>query len=93
MTSDRSISAHGFSLIELLMSIMILAIGLISVAALFPAGIVQQQRAKDDMEGPAVAKSAIGVLRSRLAQEDFGAWSDFYTREPGRQTVHQWGAG
>ncbi|MDG2424622.1 MAG: prepilin-type N-terminal cleavage/methylation domain-containing protein [Phycisphaerales bacterium] len=81
MTSERAIMTRGFSLIELLMSIMILAIGLISVAALFPAGIVQQQRAKDDMEGPAVAQSAIGIIRSKISQEDFGDWSDFWTRE------------
>jgi prepilin-type N-terminal cleavage/methylation domain-containing protein len=72
---------HGFSLVELLMSIMILAIGLISVAALFPAGMVLQQRAKDDVDGPAVAKAALNTIRSRLSQEDFGAWTDFYTSD------------
>ena len=72
---------RGFSLIELLMSIMILAIGLISVAALFPAGIVQQQRAKDDVDGPTVAKAAMDTLRARLSQEDFGGWTDFYTED------------
>ena len=76
---NRAMPTRGFSLIELLMSIMILAIGLISVAALFPAGIVQQQRAKDDIEGPAVAQSALGVIRSKISQEDFGDWTDFWT--------------
>ncbi|MEE2908561.1 MAG: prepilin-type N-terminal cleavage/methylation domain-containing protein, partial [Planctomycetota bacterium] len=77
--TDRAIQTRGFSLIELLMSIMILAIGLISVAALFPAGIVQQKRAKDAVEGPAVAQSALGVIRSKISQEDFGDWTDFWT--------------
>ncbi|MBG84313.1 MAG: hypothetical protein CMJ40_07200 [Phycisphaerae bacterium] len=75
-------SHHGrkaFSLIELLMSIMILAIGLISVAALFPAGIVQQQRAKDNIDGPSVARSAMELIRSRISQEDFGDWTEFYS--------------
>lgn len=73
--SDR----RAFSLIELLMSIMILAIGLISVAALFPAGIIQQQRAKDSIDGPSVARSAMESLRGKLSQSDFGDWTDFYT--------------
>jgi hypothetical protein len=60
------------------MSIMILAIGLISVAALFPAGIVQQQRAKDNIDGPSVARSAMESLRGKLSQSDFGDWTDFY---------------
>lgn len=72
---------RAFSLIELLMSIMILAIGLISVAALFPAGIVQQQRAKDSIDGPSVARSAMELLRSKLSQADFGDWSDFYSSD------------
>ena len=75
--SDR----RAFSLIELLMSIMILAIGLISVAALFPAGIIQQQRAKDSIDGPSVARSAMESLRSKLSQSDFGDWTDFYTED------------
>ncbi|MCH2152618.1 MAG: prepilin-type N-terminal cleavage/methylation domain-containing protein [Phycisphaerales bacterium] len=79
--SSSGKATRGFSLIELLMSIMILAIGLLSVAALFPAGIVQQQRAKDDVDGPAVAKAAMDMIRSRLSQEDFGAWTDFYTED------------
>jgi len=72
-------SRTAFSLIELLMSIMILAIGLISVAALFPAGIIQQQRAKDSIDGPSVARSAMESIRSKISQSDFGDWTDFYT--------------
>ena len=34
---------RAFSLIELLLSIFILGLGMISIAALFPAGIVLQQ--------------------------------------------------
>ncbi|MCH2133734.1 MAG: prepilin-type N-terminal cleavage/methylation domain-containing protein [Phycisphaerales bacterium] len=82
MRTDPAIQTRrGFSLVELLMAIMILGIGLISVAALFPAGILQQQRAKDDVDGPTVAKAAMDVIRSRLSQSDFGAWTDFYTDE------------
>ncbi|MCH2138403.1 MAG: prepilin-type N-terminal cleavage/methylation domain-containing protein [Phycisphaerales bacterium] len=67
----------GFSLIELLLAIFILGLGLISIAALFPAGIVMQQQAEDEFYGPVVAEHAMGVLRSRLRPEDFGSWWDF----------------
>ena len=69
--------SRGFSLIELLLAIFILGLGLISIAALFPAGIVLQQRAEDDFYGPVVAEHAMGVLRSRLDADDFGTWWDF----------------
>ncbi|MCH2135765.1 MAG: prepilin-type N-terminal cleavage/methylation domain-containing protein [Phycisphaerales bacterium] len=67
---------RGFSLIELLLAIFILGLGMLSIAALFPAGIVLQQRAEDELNGPLVAQHAMGVLRSRLSPEDFGTWWD-----------------
>jgi prepilin-type N-terminal cleavage/methylation domain-containing protein len=81
--------ARGFSLVELLMAIFILGIGIISIAALFPAGIVQQRQSVDDMVGPLVAQNAMAVLRGKLRQVDFG------TREEhgfATQTIHgDWG--
>ena len=68
---------RGFSLVELILAIFVLGIGMISIAALFPAGIVQQQFAEDDVFGPIVAKHAMSVLRSRLSQEDFGTFEEF----------------
>ena len=50
---------RAFSLIELLLSVFILAIGIISVSALFPAGIAQQQQTADDQLGPVVAEQAL----------------------------------
>lgn len=70
-------SRRGFSLVELILAIFILGIGMISVAALFPAGIVQQQYAEDEVYGPIVAKHAISLLRSRLSQDDFGTFEEF----------------
>ena len=69
--------ARGFSLVELLLAIFILGIGIISVAAVFPAGIALQRQANDDIMGPIVAKSAFATLRSKLSQDDFGAFGDF----------------
>ena len=42
---------RAFSLIEVLMSIFILGIGVIAIASLLPAGIKQQQNAKNDAYG------------------------------------------
>jgi len=68
---------RAFSLIELLLAIFILAIGIISVSALFPAGIAQQQQTTDDQLGPVVAEQALGLLRSRVRPEDFGSFEEF----------------
>ena len=68
---------RAFSLIELLLSVFILAIGIISVSALFPAGIAQQQQTADDQLGPVVAEQALGLLRSRVKSEDFGTFEEF----------------
>ncbi|MEI6272375.1 MAG: type II secretion system protein [Phycisphaerae bacterium] len=68
---------RAFSLVELIIAIFILGIGMISIAALFPAGIKQQEIAEDDVYGPLVAKHAMELLRTRLKQEDFGSFEDF----------------
>ena len=75
-TSIRA-GARAFSLIELLLSVFILAIGIISVSALFPAGIAQQQASADDQLGPVVAEQALGLLRSRVSPQDFGTFEEF----------------
>ena len=62
----------GFSLVEVLLAIFIMGLGVIAVAALFPAGIAQQRRSADDIIGPIVANNALAVLRTRLRAEDFG---------------------
>ena len=96
----------GFSLIEVLMAIIILAIGMISIAALFPAGIAQQRRSVDDVMGPIVANNALAVLRNKLRPEDFGfgsgytidgdfKWSRpafFFTDDTGTPDVDETGA-
>ena len=71
------LAARGFSLVEMLLGVFILGIGVISIAALFPAGIALQRQATDDLIGPLVAKNAFATLRSKLTQTDFGDFSDF----------------
>ena len=68
---------RGLSLVELLMSILILGIGIISIAALYPAGIAQQRQSVDDIMGPLIAKNAMAVIRMKVKPEDFGRF-DFY---------------
>ncbi|MBL9140686.1 MAG: prepilin-type N-terminal cleavage/methylation domain-containing protein, partial [Phycisphaerae bacterium] len=68
---------RAFSLIELLLAVFILAIGIISITALFPAGMAQQQMASDDQLGPAVADHALNVVRSKVRPEDFGSFEQF----------------
>jgi prepilin-type N-terminal cleavage/methylation domain-containing protein len=80
--SRRVRAARGFSLVELLLAIFILGIGIISVAAVFPAGIALQRQSNDDTLGPLVGNHAMGVIRSRLRQEDFGNFSQFNPSVP-----------
>lgn len=77
--SRRSRGTTGFSLVEMLLAVFILGIGVISIAALFPAGIALQRQASDDTVGPLVAKNAFATLRSKLSQGDFGSFQDFAT--------------
>ena len=77
-SAQVSRSGHrGFSLVEMLLAVFILGIGVISIAALFPAGITLQRQAADDTLGPLVAKNAFATLRSKLSQGDFGDFDDF----------------
>lgn len=68
----REARTRGFSLIEVLLSVFILGIGVISIAALFPAGIAQQRQSVDDITGPIVAQNALAILRTKLRPADFG---------------------
>jgi hypothetical protein len=73
----HSSARRAFSLVEMLLAVFILGIGVISIAALFPVGIVMQRQATDDVLGPVVAKNAFATLRSKLSQSDFGGFNDF----------------
>jgi len=62
----RGRSAAGFTLVEVLISAIILAIGLVGLAAVFPAVITQQQAANDLSTATSVSATADGVLATRL---------------------------
>ncbi len=56
-------SRRGFSLIEILIAILVLALGLLGLGAVFPAVIAQQRDAVDSTRGAAAAASAGATLR------------------------------
>jgi len=82
-TSHRSRPAaparrRGFTLVELIIAILVLGIGLVLLAAIFPAGIAQQQFSNDDVFGRVVADHALSVIRSKVGSDDFGTFEQFY---------------
>jgi type II secretory pathway pseudopilin PulG len=74
--------ARAFSLIEVLLAIFILGVGVISIAALFPAGIAQQRASVDDILGPTIANNAVSLLRTKLRPDDFGTFEQFNEKAP-----------
>ena len=56
-TRVRTHIAAGFSLIEVLVSVVVLALGLLGLAAVFPTVIRQQRLASDGVEGKSLERS------------------------------------
>jgi len=54
--------ARGFTLVEVLMAMFILAIGLISLAAVFPSGIELQRQGADDLQAVALSDEVFSLL-------------------------------
>lgn len=64
ITRRRSVRPAAFSLVELLVALVVLALGLLGIASVFPVVISQQRQALDDTVGYAQAKQVEAELRS-----------------------------
>ena len=62
---QSSKSASGFTLIEVLIAILVLAIGMLGLGAIFPAVIIVQRDAFAVIEGENVASSAEALISNR----------------------------
>jgi prepilin-type N-terminal cleavage/methylation domain-containing protein len=80
--SGAARSRGGFTLIEVLMGVLVLGLGLLGLAAVFPAVVLQQKAAADAVEGDVAATTAEAVLRG---SEVFG--SRVVVRPPGATVV------
>ncbi|MEI7656775.1 MAG: prepilin-type N-terminal cleavage/methylation domain-containing protein [Phycisphaerae bacterium] len=81
MTARR---ASGFSLVEVLIAIFVLALGLLGVAAVFPAVVRQQRTATDAVQGISIQRSVEELLRGHALLSE----PNVYSRDnAGNQTV------
>lgn len=73
---------RGFSLVEVLIAVLVLALGLLGLGAVFPVVIAQQRRAFDSTQGSQVADLAVETLTSGSEVVDISRlWSlDEYGR-------------
>ncbi len=67
-------AARAFTLIEVLIAILILALGLLGLGAVFPVVITQQRNANAVVEGESVASMAESIVRSATEVVDFSEW-------------------
>ena len=72
--NQRAASTRGFTLIEVLIAIVVLAFGLLGIVAVFPAVIDVQRRAQDAVLGGALAASAEAELRGSIFETDSRSW-------------------
>ncbi|MGB0768408.1 MAG: type IV pilus modification PilV family protein [Phycisphaeraceae bacterium] len=67
-TRERPGRAHltrGFSLVEILISLGLFAIGMIAVVSLFPAAAILQRETNQEVIGEIAAQSAVAIVQSK----------------------------
>ena len=74
-TRAMKLNRQGISLTEVLIGIMVLGIGVITLATLFPIGLLRMKRAVNDVRGTLEAQSAANEVRTRdLLAPPLGPW-------------------
>lgn len=73
----RKIFKQGFSLIEVNMAIFVMAIGVMSVIALYPLGMRESRQGQDDLQQSMLADRILNQLVGALSHPDvrWSAWN------------------
>jgi len=84
-TGDRPINMQsterGFSLVEVLIAILVLAIGMLGLGAIFPAIIAEQRDSFEAIEGEQVAEVAEAQITSNREFIDFSLISSVFNKK------------
>jgi len=84
MNSPRSAHASGFTLIEVLIGMLVLALALLGLAAFFPVVVREQRLAVDKVDGLAAQRSGLAIVAE---QRDLNLPIEFDIYDQGRVTL------
>ncbi len=70
---------RGFSFVEVLFAVMILGVGFIMIAAMFPVAIQQTQLTVDETSAARVGQNALNYLKATALSADYPATTDKLT--------------